>query len=154
MRSKSLFLGFLFALVCVCDAQAQSPPACREETLVRFVSSGNEVPAKTIGADTCDGFGGSEIFTPKHRVRLYVNFNIAGVIDLDAVDRAYELCVGTIYEATYRGIALAFVPESRMIKLQHGGADAYLTMSKTTFFINEKVLTEDRLDALLVRFYK
>src|SRR5262245_53181779 len=96
-----MIAGLATAMTCaVSPAQAQTPaptqpapadPKCREESLVHFVTNGQEVPSHVIGKDDpCDDFGGNEVFTPVYKIRVYVNFNISGTIDLDQIDRAYS----------------------------------------------------------------
>lgn len=129
---------------------------CREEALAVFISGGVAISSLVIGADDpCDRFGGQEIFTPVHAIRVYVNFNLAVTIDLDAVDRVFESKApksGSSRE-TLRDIDLAVV-NNEWIKKHHGSdEDVDMNMGGEVLFISEKVIHEGRLELWLNRLY-
>jgi len=68
----SLFLAF--ALLNTLSAKADEP-ACREESLVRFLVNGQEAASQLIGSgDACDQFGGNLAYSPKHQRALMEEF--------------------------------------------------------------------------------
>lgn len=128
--------------------------SCTEESLIRFSAGGLDVPSETIGADDpCDGFGGNRIETPRNHLRVYVNFNIPGVFDLDEMDEALERLATPEKRGTYSKLTYAVVTETWLKRNYETNADATLNWSGDTLFINEYVVREGRLGDLWQRFF-
>jgi hypothetical protein len=155
MKTLSLFL---LALT-LAPLAAQAEEACKEETLVRFVSAGKDVSSNANGLEECgDYFGGNEVFTPGNDLRIYVNFNIPGTIDLDEVDAAYELMPENtpIYVRKWmNSIQLIVVKDARLYQNHPAelGRDAFMDVTGTYLFISERVVKEGRFGALMREFY-
>lgn len=144
----SVLLGFLVTL----SAHAQD---CREESLVTFLSGGQPVASELIGAgNACDHFGGNKVITPKHKLFVYVNFNIAGTIDLDQVDAMFEKAPanGPLHDF-FQQVALVAVSPEWMREHFQDEREAILNLSGDTLFLAGPVVTEGRLIGILERFY-
>lgn len=137
-------MNILLLLVLALSAHAD----CTEKSLVHFFSQGIEVSSELIGADDpCDHFGGNRVYTPKANLYFYVNFNISGNVDLDAIDEAY------LTGRDPMRVQIAIV-DSGFIKRVYGDPrEAVLNYGGDTLFISEIVLAEGRLTELLRDFY-
>lgn len=124
---------------------------CREESLVHFFSQGAEVSSEVIGAaDPCDEFGGNLVYTPKHHLFLYVNFNIPGNIDLDEYEQAF---VNGGSNKFFYNFQVAIVDKGFIKRMYNSPKDAVLSIGGDTLFISEVVVAEGRLTELMNDFF-
>lgn len=142
---------FLFMTVFSC---LQALGECREESLVQFISQGQPVVSQVIGAgDACDNFGGNLVYTPKNNIFLYVNFNIAGTIDLDQIDQELERIASAESRAMAQKIEIAVVDKGWIKRVYGDDREAIINMGGDTLFVSEIVLTESRFAQLIEQFY-
>lgn len=148
----SLFLAF--ALLNTLSARADEP-ACREESLVHFTSQGKEVESKLIGADdACDQFGGNLVYTPKSNRFLFVNFNIAGTIDLDQYDAAFlKIPQDNPNLPWLARVEVAVVTQEWLKRVHNTNKEAVLNMTGDILFVSEVVVGEGRFGKLMEEFY-
>lgn len=140
----NLLLALLLAPI------TQADDSCREESLVHFYSQNEEVQSKLIGADDpCDKFGGNLVYSPQNKIYLYVNFNIAGQINLDELDQALKQ--GNHPER--QKIQLAVVDKGWIKRVYNDDREAVLNWSGDTLFISQPVLEEGRFLDLMREFY-
>jgi|GEM_PF-5555698 len=152
LMMTSLFLAF--ALLNTLSARADEP-ACREESLVHFTSQGKEVESKLIGNDdACDQFGGNLVYTPKSNRFIFVNFNIAGTIDLDQVDAAFaKIPADNVNLPWISEVDIAVVTKEWLKRVHHTDQEAVLNMTNTILFVSEVVVNEGRFGKLMEEFY-
>ncbi len=134
----------------------QNPAACREESLAKFISGGQEVPSKVIGAaDPCDRFGGNEAYTPGFGIRVYVNFNVAVTLDLDAIDAVFDEVAPNHPEIrrVLSRINVVVVRNDWIKEVHLHDEEIHLNMTGTLFFITEKAVNEGRLEKWLRVLY-
>lgn len=147
---KSIILAALFFSV-----SAFADEGCREESLVHFYAAGEEVGSELIGAsDPCDAFGGNLVYTPFEKIFLYVNFNIAGSINLDNIDRALK--ASTVDEETrawLRSVKLVLVDRGWIKRVYQDPREAVLNFGGDTLFVSEALLERGEFEALVADFY-
>lgn len=137
-------------------APPSADPNCKEQSLVHFVSKGAEVPSETIGlGETCDDFGGNLVFTPKNHIRLYVNLNIAGTIDLDRLDDALDAAAATSKTplAKLPRMPISIVDDTWILRTYGFDRDSTLSLDENSFFVKASVLREGRFEAFMRDFY-
>jgi hypothetical protein len=137
---------------------------CVKEYLIQFVSNGQQVPSETVGdpADLCDPFGGNLAYSPKNRLYYFVNVNIPGVIDLDAVDQNFDRYVKPGQRENFLKIQIAVVArqwwgthfgDEGYPRLRTIGAHAALNMAGTTLFVSEDAISSGELPGIYKEFY-
>jgi hypothetical protein len=148
MKSLAFLAFFLSSAV----AQAE----CREESLVRFYSNGVEQESRLVGAsDPCDDFGGNLIHTPVENIYLYVNFNIAGSINLDLLDKVLSTSpVDKETRAWLQSVKLAVVDRHWIKRVYQTPSEAVLNMAGDTLFVSEMVLLRGEFEQLVASFYR
>ena len=158
MGIKQICAAVLFVSVLSVFSVAEEERQCFEvQSLMTFMAGGNPLPAdkiKLIGAEyACDNWGGEQVYTPKHNIFVYVNFNISGVIDLDFIDKTFEEKSIPTLKERLRKVRLVLVTSAQMKRLR--GADHYVSNSANgdTLYISERALADKKLGILLTDFY-
>ncbi|MEK7388513.1 MAG: hypothetical protein AAB036_02320 [Elusimicrobiota bacterium] len=161
----------LVSILVACGA-ARASAACanRNVSLVKFFSEGREVHSQLLQNDPSKlrelppdspgcFFGGNNTFTPKHHIRVFVNFNIPGAVNLDEIDEAYDRhAAGTPQGEIIRGaesdFALVFVDQAwlngRYSDSWHG---AGLNNAKKGLYISEYNLQDGSLPDIYAYFF-
>lgn len=154
---KPLLMTTLFLVFALLNtlALAADEPSCREESLIRFVSAGEEVSSELVGGENaCDDFGGNLAYSPQHQRRIFVNFNIAGMIDLDEVDAAYaQVPADSRHYGWISKLEIAVVTQEWLHRVHQTEAEAVLNMTGSSLFVSEVVVKDGRFGALLNDFY-
>ena len=166
MKIKALALAALSGLL-VCAhtpaAAAKDKRGCVKKSLVVFLSGGKAVPSEVIaGEDRYDlncSFGGNNVRTPKNRIRVFVNFNIPGTVNLDAIDSAFDRLAagkpqGFWMQDEGQDFAVVFVKDSwmkgRFDNPWHGAA---INSGRSGLYITERSLRVEPLAAIYEHFF-
>lgn len=131
---------------------------CIEQSLIQFKSAGTSLPSEVVGLDNpnvCDGFGGNFIHTPKFQMYLYVNFNISGTIDVDAMEKSFSNNKPSDQKIYQWLLDLKYVVVSReFIKHTYNDdREIVLNLDNSILFISEVVLEEGRFNSSMESFF-
>ncbi len=113
---------------------------------------GQEYPSELIGTDKVDCFGGTRAVTPKHKIAVYVNFNIEGTIDLKPLEDSFAE-IKVFERHKYKKIIIVVVSDDWMIWRIGELIDWSLNSTNNIFFITEHVLKEGRFDEAVSTLY-
>ena len=166
MKAKALALAALSGLL-VCAhtpaVSAKDKKGCVKKSLVVFLSEGKAVPSEVItGEDRYDrtcSFGGNNVRTPKNRIRVFVNFNIPGMVDLDTIDSAFDRFAagkpqGFWMQDEGQDFAVVFVKDSWMKgRFDKPWRGAAINSARNGLYISERSLKKESLAAIYEYFF-
>ena len=142
---------------------AASAAPCVRESLVEFRSGGSVVASERIGSTDQDEiscrFGGNKALTPKYKIIVFVNFNIPGVVDLDAIDTSFERNAagrrhGNRLLDPRFDFSISFVKHSFFNQMGYDTTlDTKLSARGNTLFISEKGIDVDRLPKIWDEYF-
>lgn len=155
VTSRNLFFVVLCAALSFVSIRGVAEDFPENESFIQFTSKGKIVPSQIIGyLGERDNFGGNKVFTPKHKISIYVNFNIRGTIDLDQIDDAFDRVTPPQYKDWYKKREIAVISVKTMEHFQGKPAGAFLNFAKTTLFVSDQTLTTpDGFKKVIEAFY-
>ena len=132
---------------------------CAPHSLIQFISHGKPVASETISsAGSCKDFGGNLVYTPKHHLYLFVNFDIRGTIDLDEIDSAVDQHAGPKARRWILGQAnpdmkfgIAVVKDAWMDRMypERDYPLGHMNLLGDGFYITERAISQNQLAELL-----
>ena len=150
--------NLLFTMSFLCLSTAVYAEDCTpNKSLVQFTSQGKSVPSTQVGQENiCEDFGGNQVFTPKHNVLVYVNYNIKGSVNLDQIDAAFES--GLRFQNTVSGrrllkAKLVVVRDGWIKKTYDLDEDICTSLNGDMIFISQKVLESGNFEEVIRNVY-
>lgn len=163
--SSFCFAALLLTVLAVSVRAAETRPPCVKQTLVEFLSGGKPVDSEIVNTedrwDADCSFGGNKVYTPKRRIYVYVNFNIRGTVDLDAIDAAFEAHAagkphGEWLADPDNHFGIAFVKAAwfeRMFGVPDAYPNARMNPARNTIFVSEAALEKGELARIWADFF-
>lgn len=127
---------------------------CGEVNLAHFYQGARELAPEIVGKDDpCDGFGEAGIYTPRHHIWFFVNFNIPAQLDTDTIDDAIDRLPSKL-QRFFEKIDVAVVPAG-WVRRTYGHSDLFaMSWEGSIFFIDARLAADPAvLRDVLREFY-